>query len=270
MIRTFHREEAEKIACERRVFKVVGGQKLDMIVCYPKTAAPAGCILFIHGGGWTSDSCGRLKLHAQYAAQNGAVGISASYRLLDGQTCTDVRDGLADCVDALAYARALCEKKYAGLKMTAVGDSAGGYYAACLGCGNLIKEVSAQQVRPADYVVDLNGIIDLTGKWGYGIRLKKEDLCSAEELRRKFSPIWRIAEGDAPVLIVHGTRDKTVSPSDARRYAQALEAHGVRSHLKMLRGAAHAFILFDYHHDNAYVAKILHDILKFLSDKKMI
>ncbi len=50
MVKTFHKEEVEKIACERRVFKIVGDQKLDMIVCYPKLESPKGCILFIHGG----------------------------------------------------------------------------------------------------------------------------------------------------------------------------------------------------------------------------
>lgn len=111
----------------------MGDQKLDMIVCYPKLESPKGCILFIHGGGWKSDSCERLKLHAQYAAQNGAIGISISYRLLDENSCTDIRDGLADCVDALTYVRALCNERYQNLRMIAVGDSAGGYYAACLG-----------------------------------------------------------------------------------------------------------------------------------------
>ena len=32
MVKTFHKEEVEKIACERRVFKIVGNQKLDMFV----------------------------------------------------------------------------------------------------------------------------------------------------------------------------------------------------------------------------------------------
>ena len=182
MICAFDKEKAECVAVEKGIYKTPGGKRLDMLICYPQTT-PKGCILLIHGGGWKSDTCERLRLHAQYAAMCGAVGASVSYRLLDEKNGVDVRDGLEDCVNALSYIRKICEKKYGKISVIAAGDSAGGYYAACLGCGALMKKYG---VKPVDFVVDWNGIVDLTGKWSYGICLKNTDTKNKKEIEREF------------------------------------------------------------------------------------
>lgn len=259
----FDEKEVKGVSCTRHVYKETEGRKLDLLLALPKTF-PAGCAFFIHGGGWRGDGPERLEPHARYAALRGFVGASISYRLLDESTKTDVRDGLADCLDALAFVRSRMREKYGDLPTAAIGDSAGGYYAACLGCQKIIREVRPEIPR-ADFVVDLNGIVDLTGKWGYGILGKPSDREEKAQIERRFSPLFCVSEGDAPALILHGDKDKTVALSDAVAYGGALTAAGVENRLRVLEGAAHAFILFDYHHDNGYVARVLESVMDALS-----
>ena len=262
-------EEIKNIGYDRQVYKNIGEEKLDLIIAYPKEKTPKSCVFFIHGGGWKSDTWERLKPHALYAASKGCVGVSISYRLMSEGADTDVRNGLEDCIDALAFVRRECEKKYGKLNYIAVGDSAGGYYAVCLGCRKILDRVR-KGVKGADYVIDLNGIVDLCGKWSYGIKMNKNDNLSRQEIEMSFSPLYQVSKNDAPVLIMHGDKDKTVELSNSQAYKDALEQHGVKSELCILEGAAHAFILFDYRHDNDYVGKVIESIFVWLSEKNII
>ena len=79
-----------------------------------------------------------------------------------------------------------------------------------------------------------------------------------------------MSKNDAPVLILHGDQDKTVELSDSRAYKNALEQRGVKTELCILEGAAHAFILFDYRHDNDYVGKVIESIFVWISEKNII
>ncbi len=207
------------------------GTQLEELIYLPDNP-PRGCVICIHGGGWRSGSCQTLAAQAAYFAAIGAVGASISYRLLSEKT--DVRDALGDCIAAVEFVRGFIRKKYGELPVVALGESAGGYFAAALGCKALMREICST-ARIVEFVVDLNGIVDLTGKWGYGIH---DQNCL---LHQKFSPIFRITEGDAPVLILHGDSDATVSLEESIAYCAALNAQGVACDLRILEGVAHAF-----------------------------
>lgn len=256
----FDNEKLNAISAEKVVYKSIDGQNLEYAICYPKTE-PKGVALFIHGGGWRSDGLNRLLLHAKYAAFYGAVGVSVDYRL-NGET-TDVRDGLKDCADALKHIRKTVREMYGkDLLITALGDSAGGYYAVCLGSQKVLS-LADENAKIVDFVVDLNGIVDLTGKWRYGINAN-------DETAKKYSPLYNVTKGDAPVLIMHGDEDKTVDIADAFAYEKALKEKGVECETRIIYGAAHAFILFDYRRDNSLVAETLQDIIKYLRGKDLI
>lgn len=253
-IPAFDSEKLKTINAEKVVYKSINGQNLEYAICYPETE-PKGVALFIHGGGWNADDLNRLLPHAKYAAICGAVGVSVDYRL-NGET-TDIRDGLKDCADALNSVRKTVREKYGkDLKITSIGDSAGGYYAVCLGSQKVLS-LADEKAKIVDFVVDLNGIVDLTGKWGYGIKADKETA-------KKYSPLYNVTKGDAPVLIVHGDEDKTVDIADAFAYEKALKEKGVECETQIIRGAAHAFILFDYRRDNELVAETLQFVMKKL------
>ncbi len=262
----YEKETVEQFPFSHYVYKTTDDQELGLIIAYPQIK-PNACILFIHGGGWRSGTYERLQPHAQYAALNGAVGVSISYRLINEENGTDVRDGLLDCIDALEFVRRTLFQRYGEqLYVIAAGDSAGGYYAAALGCEKIIDRVK-KGVKRVDFVADLNGITDLTGKWNYAVSENHLDEKSKNDIDKDYSPIYNIGINDAPVLIIHGDKDKTVALSDAVDYHNALIKTGIKSELKILEGAAHAFILFDYRHENAYVAEILQWVITYLLSK---
>ena len=256
-IPAFDSEKLNTINAEKVVYKSINGQNLEYAICYPEIE-PKGVALFIHGGGWRSDDLNRLLPHAKYAAFCGAVGVSVDYRL-NGET-TDVRDGLKDCADALNHIRKTVREKYGkDLQITALGDSAGGYYAVCSGSQKVLS-LADENAKIVDFVVDLNGIVDLTGKWSCGIK-------TDEQTAKKYSPLYNVAKGDAPVLIMHGDEDKTVDIADAFAYEKALKEKGVECETRIIHGAAHAFILFDYRRDNKLVAETLRFVIKKLFEK---
>lgn len=256
----FDNEKLNTIKAEKIVYKSINGQNLEYSICYPKSE-PKGVALFIHGGGWRADDLNRLLPHAKYAALCGAVGVSVDYRL--SSETTDIRDGLQDCADALNNVRKTVREKYGkDLKITSLGDSAGGYYAVCLGSQKVLS-FADENAKIVDFVVDLNGIVDLTGKWGYGINADKETA-------KKYSPLYNVTKGDAPVLIMHGDEDKTVDIADAFAYEKALKEKGVECKTRIIHGAAHAFILFDYRRDNKLVAETLQEIMIYLKEKGLI
>lgn len=262
----FDREKALAVTKTEYVYKTVADVQLKAAVYYPQTGENGGetdvkgCVICIHGGGWRSDDLNRLSPHAAYFSLCGAVGVSIDYRLLSDKT--DVRDGLKDVVDAVKFIKELLMKKYGKtLNIVVLGDSAGGYYATCLGCAKVLRLVD-QNAAPVDFVVDCNGIVDLTGKWSYGI--------ADEKSARAYSPLFNVSKIDAPELILHGTADQTVLSEDAVAYEKALRNKGVSCELRVLQGAAHAFILFDYRHDNAYVASVLREVANELAQKGFI
>ena len=255
------KERLEKIQPMRFSYPTENGQELFYYAFFP-SIEPKGCVVCIHGGGWTSDSAKRLFPQAAYFAEQGTVGISVEYRLNSDNT--DVRNGLHDCVSALKAIRKMLFERY-GKEMPVVsfGDSAGGYYAVCLGNQEIVKRID-QNMPIVDFVVDLNGIVDLTGKWSYGLSSQsRQDL-------QDYSPLFNVSVGDAPSLIMHGDQDKTVDLEDAKRYSEALQKKGVSHDLKILAGAAHAFILFDYRHDNTFVGDTLYWICQYLKQKGWI
>jgi acetyl esterase/lipase len=252
-----------RIGRETYEYKRVDGNALKLCVYLP-LKAPKGCVMLIHGGGWQRGDAGTLSGQAAYFAESGALSVCVDYRLIGGEV--DIRDGLADCVDALRFIKRYAKEAFGGLPVTALGDSAGGYYAACLGCKSILERVSSH-VETVDFVVDLNGIVDLTGKWKYGIR---ETESERNMLLKSFSPLYNVGARDAPVLLMHGDRDKTVELNDSLAYQKALNAHNVANDLIVLYGASHAFILFDYTHENAYVFEQLACIKNHLTQNGLV
>lgn len=266
---SYSEKQVESVPFYEFTYKQSKNTDIDLLISFPKQNNPKSCLFFIHGGGWKSETKERLKKHALYASLNGAVGVSISYRLLSGEERIDVRDGLEDCLDALEYVRKVCDEKYGDIKYVSIGDSAGGYYATCLGCSNIVKKIR-KDFKLVDYVVDLNGITDLTKKWNYGIIKKDFDVSDKSVIEKEFSPIYNVSSNDAPVYIIHGEDDKTVDITESIIYYETLKKFEINCDIRILKNTTHAFILFDYKHDNEYVSSILESIMQFLKTKDLI
>ena len=258
-------KELNTIQPREIVYKVVGERKLRLFVFEPKVQ-PKSCIINIHGGGWQRETPQRLYPHAAYFSENGGLGICVEYRLMAKDS--NVLMCLEDCIDALIYIREWVQINYGQIPLIALGDSAGAYLATCLGCQSIINRIK-ENVRRVDLVIDLNGIVDLTGKWSYAIDTLKSAGATVL-MHEKYSPLFNIKKNDAAVLLMHGDVDEIVDLEDSKRYHKALQEMGIESQLIILSNVNHAFILFDYTHDNLLVADILYKIAQRLKDENFL
>lgn len=261
-------KELKEVVPQELVYKKVEEKELHLYIFPPKEQVK-GCIINIHGGGWNGGTPRLLYPNAACFSENGGIGICVEYRLHNVEQGLDVRECLEDCVDALDFIRKYVYDSYGEIPITVLGDSAGAHLAECLGCQAIIDRFR-KDVKRADFVVDCNGIVDLTGKWGYAIETRATDTEDKRALQIKYSPIFNIESTDAEILIIHGDADDIVAIEDSQAYYEELQKKGVQSKMITLPNAKHAFILFDYVHDNEFVADTMHNVVVYLKDKNLM
>ena len=263
------------LQCEEK-YKRVDGRELFLHFFRPQKArngAPA--LLLLHGGGWERESPAILFRHAQFFASRGFFVFLPEYRLMPAGG--ELMCCLEDSVDAAIYVRknavrfGFCQKN-----LYALGESAGAYLACCLGCAKILRrvrpEISSSLVSK---VADVNGIVDLTGYWKYafgGAAPAEEAEKFSAHLRRQleYSPLYNVSEGDACVLLLHGTADSVVDPADSARYAYALQRRGIRAETVFLEGKNHAFLLYGFGLDDGEIGRLLERIERFFAAEPQV
>lgn len=224
---------------EKIIYKKAGDLNLPMNVYYPASGIKGKmpCVLCIHGGAWkTKVKAGEefttdwMDMNAKYYAQCGMVGIAISYRNIDDEN-TDVFDLISDCEDAMRYIKNNLDY-VDNEKIVAIGDSAGGHLAACLG----ISE--NDELRP-NITIACNPVLDLTKeKW---------DFCADTiEKRKKASPLFADIKKSSKFLCMHGDKDDVVDINDTIEFSKILKDKGIISEMIVEKGKKHAFVLFDY------------------------
>jgi acetyl esterase/lipase len=136
-------------------------------------------------------------------------------------------------------------------RLGAYGGSAGGHLSLMLGIGTPTGEPEAEEpfmregVRLAS-VVAYYPPVDLQ-TWARG-RVSDPPpgqsfpaLNFERELAAGISPILFITPDDPPVLLIHGTEDRTVPLSHSTRIHEAFQQKGVTSELIVIEGAGHGF-----------------------------
>ena len=226
------------------IYKVADGVGLPMRVYMPKTKKESyKAVLCIHGGGWkgaVKDNSpwdgSWMSNHAQYYSDKGYVGISISYRDLDLSDAMSTKDQIEDCRDALIFIKEKLE--FVEFEtLSAIGDSAGGHLALCLGF------LPDENLRPYK-ISAFNPVTDLTEqKWAYTGK--------TEEDRKGISPLYMVDEFNENsrkpmILCMHGDNDSTVSIETSISFEKKLKEKGFKSDMVVVKGASHTFILWGY------------------------
>lgn len=197
---------------------------------------PSGtALLWFHGGGWQAGEPAQLYPPCRFFAGLGYTTISAEYRLATkGRT---LQDSVEDARAALAW----LQKNAAELgidpeRIVVAGESAGGHLAAMAalpgeGAGKAPSLAARILVNPVLNLAPLD--------WAMG----KPGVNGDSETARNLSPLSRIHAQTAPVLLLHGGRDKIVPADQARAYTEALQAAGVPAKLRVWPNRGHAFFL---------------------------
>jgi acetyl esterase/lipase len=242
----------EEVVFERDVVYGQGaGEDLKLNIARPKDAQGAlPCIVFIHGGGWAA---GNKDSHTQQTwdvAKRGYVGVTVGYRFAPKHRFpAQIED--AKC--SIRFLRANAEKY--GIdkdRIGAVGFSAGAHLSMLLGTmdkGDGLEGEGGHPEQPSkvNAVVSWFGPTDLTTKdWPDASRKLIEQFVGGpkdekEEVCRKASPITYVNAGDAPMLLIQGTKDRLVPHTQAYLMIDALSRAGVRGRLDMIVGADHGW-----------------------------
>jgi acetyl esterase/lipase len=230
----------------------VGG-KLAMDIVRPRDnpGAPHPTVLCIHGGGFRAGARQSYLPLCIKLAQRGYVAATVSYRFAPKfQFPAPVHDVKA----AVRYLRANAAKYGIDTDRIGVtGGSAGGHLALFLGLTPGVAEFEGygpnlDQSSSVKCVVDYFGPTDFTKSYGKSVdaadvlpQFLGGDLDHARLAHIKASPLNWVSPSSAPVLAIHGTKDRYVAYEQSQWLVDRLTAAGVPATLETMEGSDHGF-----------------------------
>lgn len=216
----------------------------------PGQRCPA--VVIIHGGGWVGGDKGAAREIniGTNLATNGYVGFSINYVLAKPDRPVWPQN-LHDCKTAVRWLRKNADRLGVdAAHIGVIGGSAGGHLAAMLGLTG--PESGLDPSGPygefscrVQAAVDLYGPADLMS-WlpnRPGMPMFPATRAEKPDLYRAASPATHADKSDPPILILHGTADKTVGVDQSQGLAAALAKAGVPHELLIIDGAPHSFHL---------------------------
>jgi acetyl esterase/lipase len=229
-----------------------GGEDLKLDIARPKDAASKNlpCVVFIHGGAWRAGTRAAHHDDIRRLAGLGFVAATVDYRLAPKHPFpAQVQD--VKC--AIRFLRAHAKQYALDPDRIAIwGISAGGHLALMLGVTQKVDGLEGdggwpEQSSAVQAVIAYYPRTDLTAE-GFSETVQKDhvtflggSLAEVPEQYRKASPLTYVTPGDAPTLILQGTKDPRVPLIQTTRMIEALTKAGVSGHAELIFGAAHGW-----------------------------
>lgn len=274
-----HPDPDDQITCGKTAIKTINdlafttrtlpnGKPIDLLMDVQMPVAPGKkpLVVYVTGGGFIqAPKEGGLNLRT-YVAEAGFVVASVQYRTIANGA--NYRDGISDVKSAVRYLRANADKYGIDPKKVAVwGESAGGYIVAMVGVTNGVKTFEVG--NDLDQSSDVQAVIDKFGASDTSKLSADFDSHAQEANNAKDNPIAQyiglepashrlgaraattvanpltyISSADPPFLVLHGSQDKLISPSQTLILHNALIAAGAHSTRYVLEGAGHGDLSF--------------------------
>lgn len=239
---------ADGVRTEHDVDYLGDGRKEKADLYLPPSPQPGRkhpAVVIIHGGGWAGGEkrASREINIGTTLALNGYVGMSIDYLLANqdhpGPTWPQ---NLHDCKTAVRWLRRNAERLQVDPDhIGVIGGSAGGHLAAMVGlCGGELDPPGEGDCR-VQCAVDLYGPV----LWfeQRDLSMFRQQRADAPELYKQADPRAHIDKMDPPLLILHGTADKTVAVADSEALAAAMKAAGAAHQIEIIPDAPHSFHL---------------------------
>ncbi len=218
-------------------YGVVGGQTLLLDIFEPanNSGKPRPAVVLVHGGGWISFDKSTMMRLAQFLALAGFVAVPVDYRLFQDDA-TRWPAQLDDVQRAVRWLRANSAKyNIDPQRIGAYGHSAGAQLALLLG---MLETRDNSDASLAKYSSKVQAVVDASGPTDFTVHVSDDDtkflasffgadFAAHPEIWREASPIFHVAKSDAPILIIHGTRDESVPIAQAEA-AERCAAKGGR------------------------------------------
>lgn len=232
----------------------LGADRKEKADLYLPAEIPKGkrvpAVLIVHGGGWTGGDkhAAREQNIGTNLALKGYVAMSINYVLAQAKGTNVVwPQNLYDCKTAVRWLRKNAERLQIDPdKIGAIGGSAGGHLVSMLALtdakdGLEPKEPYAEFSSRIQCVVDLYGPEELMEY--HDITAFRKTRKEAPELYKQATPSTYADKNDPPVLILHGTGDKTVDYHQSEMFAEKLKQAGTKHELILVPEAPHTFHL---------------------------
>jgi acetyl esterase/lipase len=260
---------AERIVADLP-FARVGDTELKLDLYLPE-GAPAGLIVWVHGGAWRGGSRQGCDLKGMTAL--GWAVASVDYRL---STVAPFPAQIHDIKAAIRFLRAhAAEHGFPPDRFVVAGSSAGGHLAAVVGVTNghagLEGAIGADTGTSSDVqaAVVLYGASDLTTilaqstPHGLDVRKPALDLLlggqpeQLPELARLASPVFHVDAHDPPLLLEHGDQDPQMPVNQALELQWAYEQAGRPVVFKVMHGSGHGGPAFTAAENLAFIDRFL-------------
>ena len=227
-------------------------QKLDLYI--PKNSGDeVGLILMIHGGAWVAGDKSAYRDLIKSWADKGYAAASINYRYLDYNVSFD--DILDDIDSALHKIKNTGAEYNVNItKMILSGHSAGGHlsmlYPYARGKNSPVEPVAiCNYSGPTDLLdpnfynenasVDLKELFRQIASLVYGKDLALEDTYLANDLLKKYSPLYYVDEATIPTVINHGMKDEIVPFSNALSLEAKFKELGVIHIMNIFPNSGH-------------------------------
>jgi acetyl esterase/lipase len=224
-------------APEVRVYKTVGGVKLEAHIFRPVSAgtAPLPAAALFHGGGWIIGEPGWMAGAARRLAERGMVAVAIQYRLSDQKTVTPL-DAMADARDAMRWLRRNAD--WLGLdplRIAALGVSAGGHLALSAALFDRDTIGGGPPAAPDAFVLWYPALALARDRWVQRILLGRAPVAS-------ISPVEHVRPGLGPILILQGANDSLTPLADQREFCARVTAIGGHCTVQVYPGVGHLFM----------------------------
>lgn len=233
-------------------FAVIQGQSLKLDLYLPDKPKGSGLVVWIHGGGWHKGS--KEKCFITWLPQHGYTVASISYRL---SSVAKFPAQLHDCKGAVRWLRANAGKYgYNPQRIFVAGASAGGHLTALMATTSGHKLLEGKVGGNLDRSSSVQGAIDYYGPTDFILRSKTQPSRANEKGSVVFellgggahekvaaaklaSACYHVSKDDPPLLVFHGTKDRTVLLDQSQAIATAYKKAGLPIKLHIIEGASH-------------------------------
>ncbi len=206
-----------------------------------------GCILFIHGGSWSSGSKDEMMGECVALANEGYITASMSYTLINGENgdTYSVMTVLDEITLAIEAIKKFSDEKGLNItKLATSGYSAGAHLSMLYSYSRPEESAiplafAANKVGPSDFTTEAWGEAGpRIAKMLAGTAITEQYMNEGKEkeLIELVSPVYYVKKSSIPSLLAYGGKDKTVPVGNADSVKNAFEKSG----------ATHDFILFPF------------------------
>ena len=220
-----------------RSIAYAGSSRHTLDICRPTGAIAAPVIVFFYGGAWRSGYKELYRYVAKALARRGYVAVVPDYRIYP-----EVRypEFLKDGAQAVRWVKDNAIR-FGGdpQKIFLKGHSAGAHIAAMLSID--ARWLEAVGLHPGR---DIAGLIGIAGPYDHMPR-RDETLKAifGGADRQETQPIFHVAPGAPPALLMTGGRDRLVEAGNSTRLAARLVASGNSATVRTYRRIGHYIII---------------------------